>query len=71
MHVVWFVGTVGLLTGFALGVGVARYWPRTILFSDYVLLRNETKRIEGAVNESTTALHTRFDQMIAVVSKKL
>jgi len=69
MHVGLWV--LSVLTAFALGVGVARYWPRTILFSDYVLLRNETKRIESAVTASTAALHTRFDQMLAVVQKKL
>ena len=65
------VWVLSLLIAFALGVAVARYWPRTILFSDYQLLRNETKRIEGAVTQSTTALHTRFDHLMAMLRQKV
>jgi hypothetical protein len=61
---------VSVLIAFAVGVAVARYWPRTILFSDYTLLRNETKRIESQVSASTTALHTRFDQVLSAVTRR-
>jgi hypothetical protein len=69
--VVFGLWVLSLFVVFGLGVGVARYWPRNILFSDYSLLRNETKRIESALTATATALHTRFDQVLAAVKQKL
>jgi hypothetical protein len=69
--VVFGLWVLSLFVVFGLGVFVARYWPRNILFSDYSLLRNETKRIESALVASATALHTRFDQVLAAVRAKL
>jgi hypothetical protein len=69
--VVFGLWVLSLFVVFGLGVFVARYWPRNILFSDYSLLRNETKRIESALAASATALHTRFDQVLAALRAKL
>lgn len=69
--VVFGLWVLSLFVVFGAGVFVARYWPRNVLFSDYALLRNETKRIESALTASATALHTRFDQVLAALMKRL